>query len=232
LNNVSSLTTSEIGVQLRYVIGNVPYNGRNPDMNFSKDATEFVLSHLVGIPNFLGGDYHYEHTEFSVKKRVNLAVMGYMDAKLSLGKVWTKVPFPLLIIPNANQSITIQPDAFHTMQALEFVVDQYIGLNLTYHLNGLIFNRIPYVNLLKLRGVVSFNGMVGSLSDRNNPQKSSGLYLLPEETKALGKVPYIEMSFGIENIFKILRVDYFRRLTYAKESRWKGGVRFTFEFKF
>ena len=232
INNIPSLTTSELGVKLRYVIGKVPYNGRDPKMNFSKDATEFVLTHRAGIRNFLGGDYHYEHTEFSVKKRINLAIMGYLDGKVSFGKVWTKVPFPLLIIPNANQSITIQPDAFHTMQALEFVVDQYIGLNLTYHLNGLVFNRIPYVNLLKLRGIVSFNGMIGSLSDKNNPQKSSGVFLFPEGTKPLGKVPYIEMSFGIENIFKILRIDYFRRLTYVKETKWKGGVRFTFEFKF
>ena len=231
-SNVASLTTSELGVQLRYVIGNTPYSGRDPKMNFSKDATEFELSHFVGLRNFLGGEYHYQHTEFSAKKRVNLSVMGYLDAKVSLGKVWTKAPFPLLIIPNANQSITIQQDAFHTMQTMEFIVDQYVGLNLTYHLNGLLFNRIPYVNFLKLREVVSFNGMVGSLSDKNNPQKSAGLYLFPEGTKPLGRTPYLEMSVGIENIFKILRVDYFRRLTYTQDTKWKGGVRFTFEFKF
>ncbi len=230
--NIKSLTTSELGFQLRYSIGGTPYNGRNPNMNLSKDATEFILSHFVGIKDLLGGEYYYEHTEFSVKKRVNLSAFGYLDTKITMGKIWTKVPFPLLIMPNTNQSITIQSDAFHTMRALEFVVDQYIGLNLTYHLNGLIFNRIPYINLLKLRGVVSFNGIVGSLTDKNNPQKSSGLFILPEGTNPLGKAPFIEMSFGIENIFKILRIDYFRRLTYTDGTKWKGGVRFTFGLTF
>jgi hypothetical protein len=230
--DIKSLTTSEIGIQLRYVVGGTPYSGRNPNMNFSKDATEFVLSHFVGIKDLLGGEYHYEHTEFSVKKRINLSVMGFLDAKVNMGKVWTKVPFPLLIMPNTNQSIMIQSDAFHTMRALEFVVDQYIGLNLTYHLNGVIFNRIPYVNFLKLRGVVSFNGILGSLSEKNNPLKSDGLFVLPEGSTSLGKAPFIEMSFGIENIFKFFRIDYFRRLTYTDGAKWKGGIRFSFGLTF
>jgi len=230
--NTLSLESSILGVQFRYVIGGTPYNGRNPDMNMSKDATEFVLSHFAGRYDIFGYSSHYEHSEFSIKKRINLSVMGYLDVKTTMGKVWTKAPFPMLIIPNANQSITIQADAFHTMQTLEFVVDQYMGLNTTYHFNGLIFNRIPYLNLLKLRGVVSFNGIIGSLSAQNNPQKSDNLLLLPEGTKPLGKNPFLEMSFGVENIFKILRIDYFRRLTYTDGIKSKGGVRFSLGLAF
>mgnify|MGYP001258095880 CR=1 FL=1 len=34
-------------------------------------------------------------------------------------------PFPMLIIPNTNQSLTIQPESFHLMNAMEFLADQY-----------------------------------------------------------------------------------------------------------
>jgi len=199
-------------------------------MNQSKDATELVLTHFTGYNNFLNSVY--AHTEFSVKKRINLSAFGFVDTKVNMGMVWTKAPFPLLIIPNANSSILIQSDAFHTMRPLEFVVDQYVGVNLTYHLNGLVFNRIPYINFLKLRGVVSFNGIMGALSNKNNPQIKNDLFLLPEGTRPLGKVPFIEMSFGIENIFKLFRVDYFHRFTHTEGLKRKGGVRFTFGVNF
>ena len=227
---VKSLSTIGVGVRLQCVFGGTVYNGRNPEMNNSKDATELVLTHFTGYNNFLNSIY--AHTEFSVKKRINLSAFGFVDTKVNMGMVWTKAPFPLLIIPNANPSILIQSDAFHTMRPLEFVVDQYVGVNLTYHLNGLVFNRIPYINFLKLRGVVSFNGIMGSLSNKNNPQIKNDLFLLPEGTRPLGKVPFIEMSFGIENIFKLFRVDYFHRFTHTEGLKRKGGVRFTFGVNF
>lgn len=230
--DIESLTTTEIGIQIRYFVGGTPYTGKKKNQHFSKDAVELVLSLSTGIKDFLGSEYDYKRTEFSAKKQINMSIMGYLDAKINMGKVWTKAPFPLLIMPNANQSAMIQSDAFHTMRASEFIADQYIGLNLTYHLNGLIFNRIPYVNWLKLREVISFNGMIGSLSDKNNPAKSNGLFILPEGTSPIGKAPFIEMSFGIENIFKFIRIDYFRRLTYTDGVKWKGGVRFSLGITF
>ena len=101
-------------------------------------------------------------------------------------------------------------------------------------------NRIPGINKLKLRGVVSFSGIYGGLSKKNNPylETGSGLYEFPhtpwEEgdiSKAFdndayikdvyrtasplsNKLPYMELTAGIENIFKFIRIDYIRRLTY------------------
>lgn len=229
---IAKLTTTEIGIQFRYVVGGEAKDERAPLMSLSKYGTEFSLAHYIGIKKFLGGDYNYQHTELAVKTRVNLSAFGYLNTKVTAGKVWSKVPFPLLILPNANQSVLIQSDAFHKMNALEFIADQYIGLDLTYHLNGLIFNRIPYFNFLKLREVISFHGVWGSLSKKNNPLYSDGLFLLPEETNPLGKAPYMEMSVGIENIFKVLRVDYFHRLSYTEGVKRRGGVRFTFKLTF
>lgn len=236
LYHIKDFTTSEIGTQLRFAPGERAYNGRSGKesvFNLSKDAPVFKLSHQLGIKGVLGGDYNYNHTEISAEKRIWLSSFGHIDAQVKAGKVWDKVPFPLLILPNTNQSITIQPEAFHMMNALEFVTDQYVSFNATYYLKGWILNRIPGIKWLRLREVLSFNMIYGGLTDKNNPTLTPGLFLLPDGTQPLGSTPYMECSIGLENIFKILRIDYYRRLTYLDHPDIKkGGIRIALRFTF
>ena len=236
LYHIKDFTTSEIGTQLRFAPGERAYNwrsGKESVFNLSKDAPVFKLSHQLGIKGVLGGDYNYNHTEISAEKRIWLSSFGHIDAQVKAGKVWDKVPFPLLILPNTNQSITIQPEAFHMMNALEFVTDQYVSFNATYYLKGWILNRIPGIKWLRLREVLSFNMIYGGLTDKNNPTLTPGLFLLPDGTQPLGSTPYMECSVGLENIFKILRIDYYRRLTYLDHPDIKkGGIRIALRFTF
>lgn len=236
LYHIKDFTTSEIGTQLRFAPGERAYNGRSGKesvFNLSKDAPVFKLSHQLGIKGVLGGDYNYNHTEISAEKRIWLSSFGHIDAQVKAGKVWDKVPFPLLILPNTNQSVTIQPEAFHMMNALEFVTDQYVSFNATYYLKGWILNRIPGIKWLRLREVLSFNMIYGGLTDKNNPTLTPGLFLLPDGTQPLGSSPYMECSVGLENIFKILRIDYYRRLTYLDHPDIKkGGIRIALRFTF
>ncbi len=236
LYHIKDFTTSEIGTQLRFASGERAYNGRSGKesvFNLSKDAPVFKLSHQLGIKGVLGGDYNYNHTEISAEKRIWLSSFGHIDAQVKAGKVWDKVPFPLLILPNTNQSVTIQPEAFHMMNALEFVTDQYVSFNATYYLKGWILNRIPGIKWLRLREVLSFNMIYGGLTDKNNPTLTPGLFLLPDGTQPLGSTPYMECSVGLENIFKILRIDYYRRLTYLDHPDIKkGGIRIALRFTF
>ena len=236
LYHIKDFTTSEIGTQLRFAPGERAYNGRSGKesvFNLSKDAPVFKLSHQLGIKGVLGGDYNYNHTEICAEKRIWLSSFGHIDAQIKAGKVWDKVPFPLLILPNTNQSITIQPEAFHMMNALEFVTDQYVSFNATYYLKGWILNRIPGIKWLRLREVLSFNMIYGGLTDKNNPTLTPGLFLLPDGTQPLGSTPYMECSVGLENIFKILRIDYYRRLTYLDHPDIKkGGIRIALRFTF
>ncbi len=227
---------SEIGMQLRFAPGERPYNsrrGKNSMVNLSKDAPIFKLSHQLGIKGFLGGEYAYNHTEFSMQKHIWLSSFGRLDAQFKMGKIWDKTPFPLLIIPNTNQSLTIQPESFHLMNAMEFVADQYASFDATYHLKGFILNRIPLIKWLHLREVLSFNMIYGSLTDKNNPSKTTGLFQFPNGTQPLGNKPYMECSFGVENILNILRVDYYRRLSYLHEPNInRSGIRVALQFTF
>ena len=117
---------------------------------------------------------------------------------------------------------------------MEFVMDQYADIFATYFLKGWLFNRIPLLNKLKLREVVSFRAIIGSLSEKNNPLfNAEGLYALPAGTRMMSNTPYMEYTVGIENIFKFLRVDYIRRISYleglSEAEKWgiKLSLRFT-----
>jgi len=235
LFRINDITTSEVGLQLRFAPGERAYAGRagkESVFNLSKDAPVFKLSHQLGFKS-LGGEYLYNHTEASAEKRIWLSSFGHIDAQVKAGKVWDQVPLPLLIMPNTNQSVTIQPEAFHMMNPMEFLVDEYVSLNMTYYLKGWILNRIPGINWLRLREVISFNGIYGNLTNKNNPIYSNNLFLFPEDVRSMGKQPYMEVSFGLENIFKILRVDYYRRLNYLSDPDIKkGGIRVALRFSF
>lgn len=227
--NVPNLSTTEIGAQIRWAPGEREFNSMSKRLNMDKDAPVFTLSHAVGIKG-LGGEYNYNRTEFTAFKRIRLSIAGFLDAKLSAGAVWNQVPWPLLIMPAANQSFAYRRETFHMMNALEFVTDGYAQVNLTWHMKGLIFNRIPLIKKLKLREVVIFNGIYGVLTDKNDPTKTPGLFKLPEGTYTLEKMPYMEVGVGIENILNLFRIVYFYRLTYRDHDlnwmgKW-GGIRF------
>ena len=233
LTRIPFINTTEIGAQIRWAPGEKVFNAVSQSANIDKDTPIFLLTHYCGIRGFLGGQYDYNHTEFSVFNRFRLSVAGFLDAKVCAGIVWNKVPWPLLIMPAANQSFMYKRESFHMMNALEFVTDRYAQVNLTWHMKGLIFNRIPLIKKLKLRELLIFNGLYGGLSDKNNPAlsaHSAGLFTLPQGTRSLGKIPYMEVGVGIENILQIFRVVYFYRLNYRHDGlswlgKW-GGIRF------
>lgn len=234
--NLKSFTTAEWGASIRFAPGERRYNsrvGKGSAANLSKDAPIFILSHQIGTDALLGGDFSYHHTEFSVEKRIWLSSFGRLDTQFKAGKIWNKVPFPLLVMPNANQSFTIQQDAFHLLNAMELVADEYVSATINYHLNGLITNRIPYINRLGIREVAAISGFYGKLTDKNNPALSDDLFVLPQNTFAFQNKPYLEYSFGVENIFRILQVNYYRRLSYLHHPNIsKHGIRIAVNFTF
>ena len=219
--------------RLRYAPGEPLFSnrlGKESPITLAKDAPIISLSHTVGL---FDNQFPYNKTEFTAQKRIWLSSFGHIDASLSTGFIWNRVPLPKLFAPNANLSFLLQGDAFNLMKPMEFVMDQYAEIFATYFLKGWIFNRIPLLNKLKLREVVSFRAITGSLSEKNNPLfGAEGLYALPVGTGLMGKMPYMEYSVGIENIFKFLRIDYIRRISYTEglTEAEKFGVKISLRF--
>ncbi len=226
------MTTMEL--RFRFAKNEKFYQTRNLRIPITYDAFIFNISHIMAWKSFLGSDYNYQRTDLSMQKRFWFSAFGYIDIIASAGKVWSKVPYPLLILPNANLTYTIQPGTYSNMNALEFINDEYVSWDITYYLNGNLLNRIPLIKKLKWREVFCFRGLLGNLTDKNNPAKEGeGLFAFPTDTYEMGKTPYMEASVGIENIFKFLRIDYVWRLTYRNHPNIQNsGVRMTMHVTF
>ena len=232
---VHDITTAEVGVTLRYAPGETFVNTKQRRVPVSLDAPVFSISHTAGFKGVLGGEYNFNLTEASARKRFWFGSWGKLDITARAGAQWNKVPFPLLNLPMANLSyITQHNESFSLINNMEFLNDRYASLALSYDMNGKLFNRIPLLKKLKWREMFRVRGLWGTLTDKNNPYKShdSDLFLFPMRggsptSYVMGKTPYVEASVGIYNIFKLLHIEYVRRLTYTDiPGVKKDGIRF------
>ncbi len=232
--SLSHYNMTELELKFRYGKNEKFYQTRTMRVPITFDAFIFNLSHIMAKKGLLGSSYNYQRTEVGMQKRFWFSAFGYADLIVKGGKVWNKVPYPLLILPNANLTYTIQPESYTNMNALEFINDEYLSWDLTYYMNGNLFNRLPLIKKLKWREVFCFRGLWGHLTDKNNPFKDwEGLYEFPEGSYVMGKTPYMEASVGIENIFKFLRIDYVWRMSYRNNPDiQKRGIRCTMRLSF
>ena len=233
---VPEIQTMEASLAFRYAPGETFVNTKQRRIPVSFDAPVFMLSHTAGFKGVLGGEYNYNLTEIGLYKRFWFSSWGKIDMFVKGGAQWNKVPFPLLIMPAANLSYILQRETFNLINNMEFLNDRYASLDVSWDLNGKIFNRIPLLKKLKWREAIGFKMLYGHLTDKNNPMKHPGdseLFLFPTRdgrpTSFVmdSKTPYMECSVGIHNIFKILHIDYVRRLNYLDHpdaNKW--GVRF------
>lgn len=236
---VKKIRTTEATVSLELCPGRTYINTKQHRLPVNFDAPEFRISHTMGFNGFLGGRYNYNYTEVSIYKRFWMKSWGRINTRIKAGAQWNKVPFPLLIMPPSNLSYIAEEGTFALMNNMEFLNDRFAMLDVSWDLNGKIFNRIPLLQKLKWREVIGIKGMVGHLTDKNNPflEKNANdpdLFIFPKGTNLMDKKePYWELSVGVYNIFKFFRVDYVRRLSYTKLPTAKlQGIRVGFEFTF
>lgn len=233
---IPEIQTMEASLAFRYAPGETFINTKQRRIPVSFDAPVFTVSHTTGFKGVLGGEYNYNLTEIGLYKRFWFSSWGKIDMFVKGGAQWNKVPFPLLIMPAANLSYILQRETFNLINNMEFLNDRYASLDVSWDMNGKIFNRIPLLKKLKWREAIGFKMLYGQLTDKNNPLKHPGdheLFLFPTRDGRPTsfvmnpKTPYMECSIGIHNIFKILHIDYVRRVNYLNHpdaNKW--GLRF------
>lgn len=231
------ITTTELHAELRIAPGETFINTKQRRLPINLDAPVFTVGHTTGISGFLGGQYNYNYTELEIYKRFWMKSWGKIDCYLKSGYQWNKVPYPLLIMPRANLCYIMEDETFRLINNMEFLNDRYASLEMSWDFNGKIFNRIPLLKKLKWREYIGLNTMWGMLSDKNNPElnpQDGMLFKFPKGCYVMDKnKPYMEAVLGIHNIFKILHVEYVRRLNYNElPTSQKWGIRFMFRATF
>ena len=185
-----------------------------------------------GSKNLFNSDFDYTKVQFSYSQPWFIGGFGRLKTSLEAGKTFGEVPLGLLSVVPGNQTYFAFFNTFNQLDFYEFVTDTYTTFHLEHNFNGRLLARVPLIRKLNLRAIVGFRTAWGQLSDENillnttnNPAQIT--LLAPTEK------PYYEYSFGIGNIFKILRLDVNFRGNYLDNpGARKFGVTFTTGFNF
>jgi hypothetical protein len=210
LFQTGNYSITELLVDARYSLKERFIQNGTERISFGNNKSPVItLNYTWGIKHLFDGDFDYHKVNVSVSNRFRMAILGYSQVLIKVGKVFSEIPYTLLEIPRGNENIFYGNNIFNKMNYFEFVSDQYIQGFWQHHFNGLLFNRVPLIKKLNIREVIGANLVYGTLSRKNIIFNENNIYTVMNNT------PYAEISAGIENILDVIRIDYIYRLTYT-----------------
>ena len=193
------------------------------------DFSTFIVNYTQGLEGFLESDFNYEKIQLSYYQPWKIGGFGRLFSTVEVGKTFGTVPLGLLSVIPGNQTIWTVYNTFPNLDFYEFVTDTYATLHLEHNFNGRLFSRIPLLRKWNLREIVGLRGAWGELSDENIALSSPTNIPLVAPTDQI----YWEYSFGIGNIFKILRIDFNFRGNYLDNpDARRFSIRGSFGFSF
>jgi hypothetical protein len=231
IDSFNTLRQTELVFNARFAIGE-KYIDKNSLFRSSINTYKVPVvqfEYVYGFKRFLGSQFNYHKFTLSYAQIVPIRTIGRFEMKIQAGKILGQVPFLLTEVHDGNQTFAFSNTAFNVMNDYEFYSDQYLQWNFSHHFDGFFLNRIPGIRKLKLREVIHTRGVWGNVSAKNAAfnQLNAG-FINP-----LGKVPYIEVGFGLENILKFIRWDVMWRVTHRdnpKAYNWMMTFGFNFNF--
>ena len=222
-----NIQTSEVSLHTRFAYKEKFVSGEFNRVSLGSKYPVIQVRYNAGLKGVLDSEYEYHKVRLNIRDKTVINPIGYTEWLVEGGKIWGTLPFPLLELHNGNETYTYDVTAFNLMNFYEFVSDEYVSFAVTHHFDGLFLNKIPLMRKLKWREVASSKGVMGNLSSANKAEAS-----FPEGLNSLTK-PYFEAGLGIENIFRLIRIDGLWRLSYLDNPDiTRFGIRGTLQFSF
>jgi hypothetical protein len=234
LETKNSITTTEVGLDTRFAYHEKFVFGEFERTSMGTEYPVLELKYAYGINDFLNGNYEYHRVQFSLEHWFNLGAIGWSKYMIEAGRILGRLPYPLLKLHEGNETWVFDDYAFNLMNYYEFVSDKYVSFYYAHHFDGLFLNKIPLMRKLKWREVASIRGLAGTLDAKNKEYNHNYLNEFnPLETMYQVRKPYFEAGVGIENIFKVFRINAMWRLSYLDHANIsKFGIMGTMQIYF
>ncbi|MDO6737927.1 DUF5686 family protein [Wenyingzhuangia sp. 2_MG-2023] len=238
LGNIQSDTKQiEVGVSIKYTPKRKLFgNGvERKEVNDNFPVVYFSYGHGVG--DFLESDFNYHKFQLYYKQPFYLGLLGRTTSVIEVGKTFGDVSIGLLNVVPGNQSFFNIQNTFGLLNYYEFITDSYASMHFEHNFNGRLFGKIPFLRKLNLREVIGVKGVYGTISQSNIDTNLPAFESLAfddyrGETIAPSNV-YYEYNAGIDNIFKVFRLDLFWRGNYLDHQGANNfGVKGSFGFSF
>ena len=224
------LTNFEVALKLRFA-----YLERfiETDYNRYSLGTKYPIVEAMfskGIAGVFNSAYNYTKYSLLIKDMMKISPYGTLYYRVYGGKINGAMPFTNLENHPGNDLFYYNPFAFNLMNRFEYLSDQYAGVNMEHNIGSGLFRFIPLTRKLKWRQFYTVKSLWGSLSDENIAiNNKAGTF------KTLNGKTYIEVGTGIDNIFKVFRLDFVWRLSpsssYAGKQN-KFGIFGSFQIQF
>ncbi len=232
--------TSEFIFESRYARDELFVQDDNDRISLGTTRWPIITFRYVrGLSGVIDSDFDYQKFRLSFNKRMRMGPLGVGYLNLEGDYIKGILPYPLLTLHIGNQTIIYSSGLYNLMRYGEFVSDRSVALQYQHHFEGLFLNRIPLMRKLKWRLTGSANVIYGSLSDANWNLNAMTLSDGVTPTVPIGTFksykPYVELGYGVENIFKFIRIEFVHRVTYLDnlmdgDKPKKFGVRIGFQF--
>lgn len=225
-------TASELQFGVRYAPREILLENRLNDRNafFSSVSPVFQIRYFRGIRGFLNGQYDYHKIIGNFGRTITYGIAGTGRWAFEAGYVPSVVPYPLLRSHLGNPSPFYNPNSYNMMGLFEFISDYYGSVAYQHNFEGLFLNSLPLVKRAKLRLLATGTVLYGGMSRKNVQANTDVTGRTP--FFVLGRTPYVEVGYGVENIFRFLRIDVFHRLTYLDKPQARAiGVKASVWFK-
>jgi len=224
-----NIKNTEVRLNVRFAYKEKFISGDFSRISLGTKWPVLQVNYAKSLQNAFRGEYDYQKIVFNLSDRVRLiSLLGYTDYTAEVGKIYGAVPYPLMELHGGNETYVYDYMSFNMMKYYEFASDQYASVGMFHHFEGLLFNKIPLIKKLKWREVVTCKALWGSVNEKNKRT-----LIFPTTLNALGNEPYVEVSAGIENIFKVFRIDALWRSTYLRPKAIENfGVKFGFQLAF
>lgn len=152
-------------------------------------------------------DELYAKLTLMIQQHLGLGMAGKIDYMAQAGVVFGNVPYPLLEHFDANIGYTYDPYRFTLMTNYQYGADLFLQCHVNWNGEGILFNRIPWIQRLQLRELAEVKLAWGSLRTTHKD-----IIALPSTLKG-PTIPYLEAGIGIGNILRIGEVYAVFRLT-------------------
>jgi hypothetical protein len=230
---VSTFQTSEIILESRYARDEIFLIDDNERVSMGTLKWPVIsLKYTRGISGVFGSDFEYDKLRLNLTKRIKAGPLGVGYLTLTGEYVFNTLPYPLLSLHLGNESFLYTSLTYNLMNYGEFVSDHFASLQYRQYLEGFLLNHLPLLNKLKWRLLATANVITGGMRQENRDliatEMPDGVTpTLPAGYFTNGK-PYVELGYGVENIFRFLRVDFVHRVSYLDNERArKFGILFT-----
>lgn len=234
-NPDSTIRSAEFSVRLRYA-----YLEKFLETTFNRYSmgSEYPIvefRYTRGMSDVFKSNYNYTKLNASISDYAKIPPMGTLYYNVFAGKTYGKnLPYMLLDVAPGNEIYYYNKYAFNLMNRYEYLHDQYAGVNIEHNIGNGLFRFIPLTRKLKFRQFWSAKALWGSLSEENRQFNTPAGSNYVFESLNGGKT-YMELGTGVDNIFKLFRLDLIWRVQprpLPPENVKRFGVFFSFRLAF